>query len=82
MKDLKYQNEDLQRENEKTPTVFKINGNDVLSIFGNFKKKAKEYFKDCPSIVKKIKSGKYKKTDIIEIVEYYNVFCAEIQLIL
>lgn len=41
----------------------------------NFKKAASEYFKDCPSLVKKIKEKEFKKRDLKVIVDYYNEDC-------
>lgn len=41
----------------------------------HFFKKIIEYFKDCPSLIKKIKAKEYKRRDFIEIVDYYNDNC-------
>ena len=41
----------------------------------NFKKAASAYFKDCPSLVKKIQSRTFKKRDLEKIVNYYNNKC-------
>ena len=47
------------------------------SIFGEkkFRKNAIPFFNDCPKLVKKIKSKEFKKSDIIEIIEFYNNEC-------
>lgn len=41
----------------------------------NFKKAASEYFKDCPSLVEKIKTKEFKKRDLKTIIDYYNEDC-------
>lgn len=43
----------------------------------SFKSKAMEYFKDCPSLVKKIEEKEYKRNDLEVIVKYYNDNCAK-----
>jgi len=43
----------------------------------NFKKAASAYFKDCPSLVKKIQSRTFKKRDLEKIVSYYNNKCTQ-----
>ena len=45
----------------------------------NFKKAASAYFKDCPSLVKKIQSRTFKKRDLEKIVTYYNNKCTQNQ---
>ncbi len=41
-----------------------------------FKKTSVKFFKDCPSLVKKIKSKEYnRRRHIVEIIEYYNENC-------
>ncbi len=44
----------------------------------NFKKSAKSYFKNCPGIIEKIDSRKFTRKTILEMVYYYNDFCAEL----
>ncbi|AOW20229.1 hypothetical protein [Urechidicola croceus] len=62
----------VARGNEK-----KLQNMGSTALFGkNFKKAAKEYFKDCPSLVKKINDKEFKKRDIVDVVEYYNNNCA------
>lgn len=41
----------------------------------NFKKAASEYFNDCPTLVEKIQNREFKKSDIREIVDFYNTSC-------
>jgi hypothetical protein len=41
----------------------------------NFKKAASAYFSDCPGLVSKIQSRKFKKRHIEDIVIYYNTSC-------
>jgi len=41
----------------------------------NFKKAASNYFKDCSVLVDKIQNKKFRKRDIVEIVEFYNENC-------
>ncbi len=45
------------------------------TIFKSFRKNASAYFKDCSELVKKIKKKEFKKSNIIEIVEFYNNKC-------
>lgn len=47
------------------------------SIFGEkiFRKNAISFFRDCPKLVKGIKAKEFKKSDIIEIIEFYNTAC-------
>lgn len=48
-----------------------------VSLFKAFKKRASDFFGDCPSLVSKIENKEYKKEDLIAIVEYYNSNCAK-----
>ncbi len=41
----------------------------------SFKKVSMDYFKDCPSLVNKIKAKEFRQSDFIEIVLYYNNNC-------
>lgn len=41
----------------------------------NIKKGLIKYFKDCPDLINKLKNKKFKKRDIVEVVEYYNENC-------
>ena len=43
----------------------------------SFKKRASEFFKDCPSLVKKINKKTFGRRDLIEIAQYYNANCAK-----
>lgn len=61
----------VQRNGEKIATHL---GSDQL-FTKSFIKAMSEYVKDCPELVKKIKSKKLRKSDVIEIVEYYNEDC-------
>lgn len=47
------------------------------SLFGAkvFRKNASKFFKDCPKLIAKIKSKEFKKSDIIEVLEFYNEKC-------
>ena len=51
---------------------------DAIALFGifNFRKKAMTYFENCIQIVDRLKERKYKRGDIIEMVYYYNDYCA------
>ena len=48
-----------------------------VSLFKAFKKRATQFFEDCPSLVSKIENKELKKEDLILIVEYYNSNCAK-----
>lgn len=50
-----------------------IKSDEMLMV--NFKKTASNYFKDCPSLVDKLKNKIFKKRDIEEVVTYYNTNC-------
>ncbi len=56
----------------------KENETEAIRLFGifNFRKKAIEFFENCPQIVDRLKERKYKRGDIIEMVYYYNDYCA------
>lgn len=57
----------VKKENEEAinfSTVFK------------FKKVATAFFKNCPQIVDRLNERKYKRRHIIEMVYYYNDYCA------
>jgi len=58
----------LKKESEK----------EAIKLFGifNFKKHAIAFFEDCPQIVDRNKNRKYNRGDIIEMVHYYNDYCA------
>ena len=43
----------------------------------SFKKRASEYFKDCPSLVSKIESKIYTRKDSKAIIKFYNDNCAK-----
>lgn len=61
----------VHRKNEKFATEL---GSINIIPLKNYKKKAIEYFDDCPLITKKIKS-KFRKRKIKELVELYNNNC-------
>ncbi|WP_421804883.1 hypothetical protein [Flagellimonas sp.] len=41
----------------------------------NFRKRASEFFADCPALVTKIQNRELKRGDLEEIVDYYNTQC-------
>jgi len=43
----------------------------------SFKKRAMEYFQDCPSLVSKIEAKTFKSDDLAVILKYYNDNCAK-----
>lgn len=59
------------REKENIATW--LGSKDFVSVM-NFKKRALEYFKDCPIVLKKIKK-KFKRKKIPELIEFYNNNC-------
>lgn len=61
----------LMREGEEELTS--IGSNQLFSK--NFKRGASEYFSDCKDLAVKIRTKKYKKKDIIKIVDDYNKNC-------
>jgi len=46
-------------------------------LFNKWKKRAVDYFINCPGLIEKIKSNEYREIHMQEIVEYYNDFCSE-----
>lgn len=69
-----YTNMYIKRENEN------IASNKFFSsVFNNFKKTAKNYFSDCPELVRKIENNEFNKnrrtSGLKKIVEYYNNQC-------
>jgi hypothetical protein len=53
-------------------TTFNASG---IFIENGFRKKSREFFKDCPELVKKINDKTWKMKDIPEIVRFYNTDC-------
>ena len=49
----------------------------TVSIFRNWKKLMKNYFKDCPTLVRKIENNEFGSENLIEMVEFYNDICVE-----
>jgi len=47
------------------------------TVFKSFKKNASIFFKDCSELVEKIRKKELKKSNIIEIVEFYNNTCSK-----
>lgn len=43
--------------------------------YGSFKNKMKDFFSDCPELVKKIDEKTYKRKHLVEIIEYYQDNC-------
>lgn len=56
----------------------KENESEAIRLFGifNFRKKAMTFFENCTQIVERLKERKYNRGDIIEMVYYYNDYCA------
>ena len=44
-------------------------------IFRSFRKRASEYFADCPELADKIRKRELRKREIKEIIEFYNNHC-------
>ncbi len=49
----------------------------LLDIKSHFRKDALELFKDCPGLVRRIKTREWKYKDLKKIVEYYNDYCSD-----
>lgn len=60
----------VKRSNETMARYFKDQ-----STGASFKQMGAYYFRDCPSLVERIKSGKYKLNKLGAIVDFYNSFC-------
>ena len=43
--------------------------------FKAFKKRAKDYFSDCPSLVAKLEKKHFGRKDLVKIAEFYNTNC-------
>ena len=54
----------------ETPKMF-----NQVSLTKSFRKRAMEYFSDCPLLQNKIDTKAYKKEDLQEIVKFYNSSC-------
>lgn len=59
----------VRRDTEDYPTK--------LTGFLNWKKKTKEYFKDCAALIEKISHKEYSWNTLPELVDYYNDYCIE-----
>tara|TARA_R110001632_G_scaffold130459_3_gene244554 strand:- start:495 stop:1085 length:591 start_codon:yes stop_codon:yes gene_type:complete len=46
-------------------------------IFNAWKKRTIEFFKDCPELVKRVRSHEFDDAEFRDIVYYYNDYCAE-----
>ena len=55
-------------------TTFNASG---IFIENGFRKKSREFFKDCPELVSKINDKTWKMKDIPKIVLYYNKECSK-----
>jgi len=64
-------------KNNKVKFYIKKPNEDLIIKFNNgfYYKKAKQYFKDCPSLVEKIENSKFNKSKILEFIYYYNDLC-------
>tara|TARA_B110000259_G_C13942206_1_gene373251 strand:+ start:534 stop:1073 length:540 start_codon:yes stop_codon:yes gene_type:complete len=60
-----------KRKNEQIAT--RIGSKDFMVVY-NYKKVALEYFKDCTTLIARIKK-KFKRKKIVELVEFYNKNC-------
>lgn len=49
----------------------------VVKIGTTIKKSHLEFFKNCPELIKKIKTKEFKKWEIYEIIDFYNFDCTE-----
>ncbi len=47
----------------------------TVSLLRNWKKLMKNYFKDCPILVRKIQDNEFGSENMIEMVEFYNDIC-------
>ncbi|MFT5848278.1 MAG: hypothetical protein ACI902_002350 [Psychroserpens sp.] len=50
----------------------------IFLVSLTLKKEALKLFENCTQIVDRIKDRKYKRGDIIEMVYYYNDYCADL----
>ncbi len=57
--------------------IKKSGENKVDDIRLNFRQEARIWFKNCPGLLKKIKSRELTYFDMIEVIDYYNDFCGE-----
>ena len=57
----------VKKSTEKSATLLSV----------RFRKRAKEYFKDCEGIIENIDSKKFNKYNIPKMVYYYNDFCVD-----
>lgn len=67
----------------KISTLFlkRKSSDEIFSLnnpFLRWKKKMSEYFSDCEELVRKIRTNEFNRSDIKEIVEYYNDYCTDL----
>jgi len=60
-------------DHEGESEVFKIASTGTIG--GNFRNSASYFFKDCPVLIEKIQNKTYKKSNLEEIVAFYNSNC-------
>ena len=64
--------------NETTIYYLKKEADPFVKPFkGSFEKYTKEYFKDCPALVRRIEERKFTKDNILELVDFYNDICSD-----
>jgi len=57
--------------------IYFIEKNNVIRRVGNkLSKKDLQLFKDCPSLFKKIKKKEFKKSNVYQIVNFYDMNCS------
>lgn len=67
MRNSSYKSDDFILQNK--------NGQVMRPSWMNFRKDMKDFFGDCPALVKKIQNKDYDRNDVLQIVEYYNSIC-------
>lgn len=51
----------------------------ISNLNGSFKRKVRAYFSDCPVLLEKVNNNEFGRQHIIELVNYYNDFCTDIE---
>jgi len=73
MQRIAYTIENYYVKKQSDKEVLHLGSNQLFTK--NFIEGASSFFEDCIELVEKIKSEKFKKSDIVEIVKFYNTHC-------
>ncbi|CAM3703621.1 hypothetical protein FLGE108171_11200 [Flavobacterium gelidilacus] len=75
-KKVSEENHYVKRTTDEFPTCINC------YVLGSWKKKALEYFMDCPGLIKKINNHELREIHLVDIVYFYNDYCVDEEEIL